>query len=98
VIGSVLPFLPIKDVMARMAEYAHVFLFRCESCHGALTSVCFKNECNLEMADEQVFRSTCDCGWTGELIGFVAVRHWVQSWEAVVVKDTAERTKATEAA
>ena len=84
--------------MARMAEYAHVFLFRCESCDGALTSVCFKTECNLETADEQVFRSACDCGWTGELMGFVAVRHWVQSWETITVKDTVERARPTEAA
>jgi len=83
--------------MARMAEYAHVFLFRCESCDGALTSVCF-TECNLETADEQVFRSACDCGWTGELMGFVAVRHWVHSWEAVAVENMANRAKSTEAA
>jgi len=68
-------------------EYAHVFLLRCPACHGALTSVCFKSEGNLETADEHVFRPTCDCGWTGELAGFVAVRHWVQAWESVGSRD-----------
>jgi hypothetical protein len=71
-------------------EYAHVFLFRCPGCHGALTTVCFISENNLEMADEHVFRPTCDCGWTGELVGFVAARHWVQPWESVAVRTTAE--------
>jgi len=53
-------------------EYGHVFLFRCHACHGALTSACFTSESNLEMADEHIFRHTCDCGWTGELTGFMA--------------------------
>jgi hypothetical protein len=84
--------------MVRIAEYAHVFLFRCDACHSALTSVCFESEGNLETADEQVFRSACDCGWAGELTGFVAVRHWVHCWESVTVKDTAGRTRSTGAA
>lgn len=85
--------------MARMAEYIHVFLFRCQACHGPITSFCFESEGNLETADERVFPSACDCGWTGELTGFVAVRHWVHCWEDIAaVQDTADRTKETEAA
>jgi hypothetical protein len=84
--------------MVRIAEYAHVFLFRCEACHGALTSVCFESESNLETADEQVFHAACDCGWMGELTGFLAVRHWVHFWEVVAVKDMEGRAKSTEAA
>jgi hypothetical protein len=71
-------------------EYAHVFLFRCPECHGALTSVCFKPESNLETADAHPFRVTCDCRWTGELLGFMAVRHWVQPWESAGIKEAAE--------
>jgi len=78
--------------------YAHVFLFRCPACHGALTSVSFNSEYNLETADSYVFRPQCDCGWTGELVGFMAVRHWVQEWEAVAVRDKADCSKLTEAA
>jgi len=85
-----LPFLPFRGIIVRTAEFAHVFLFRCPACHGAVTSVCFNSESNLEMADEEVLRPTCDCGWSGELSGFMAVRHWVHSWEAIAVKDKAE--------
>jgi hypothetical protein len=60
---------------------------RCPACHGALMAMCFKPESNLEMADENVFWPTCDCGWTGELVGFMAVRHWVQPWESIGVRD-----------
>ena len=67
----------------RTAEFVHAFLFRCPLCHGALTAMCFKSESNLETADEEIFRSKCDCGWIGELSGFMAVRHWVIEWEPV---------------
>jgi hypothetical protein len=72
------------------AEYAHIFLFRCPACLGALTSVCFNSESNLETADDNVFRPKCDCGWSGALSGFLAVRHWVQPWESASTKQTPE--------
>jgi len=75
--------------MIAAAEFAHVFLFRCPSCHGALSSTCFKSESNLEMADEDGFRLACDCSWTGELSGFMAVRHWVHLWAPVAAQDRA---------
>jgi hypothetical protein len=84
--------------MAPIAEFAHVFLFRCSSCHGALTSMCFTAESNLEMADEQVFRLTCDCRWTGELTGFMAVRHWVQAWELIGAQQTGDSPRSGQAA
>jgi hypothetical protein len=52
--------------------------------------MCFQSEANLEMADEHVFRLTCDCRWAGELAGFLAVGHWVQSWEALALQQVAE--------
>jgi len=82
----------------RTAEFAHVFLFRCPACHGAVTSMCFNSENNLETADAEVLRLTCDCGWKGELNGFMAVRHWVHSWEVIAVKNEVERARPTEAA
>jgi hypothetical protein len=97
VIRSVLRIL-LQGIVVRTAEFAHVFLFRCPECHGAIASVCFNFENSLEMADEEIFRPTCDCGWIGELNGFMAMRHWVQSWETITVKDTVERARPTEAA
>ncbi len=82
----------------RTAQFAHVFLFRCPACHGAIPALCFNSESSLEMADAYLFRPMCDCGWTGELVGFVAVRHWVQPWESVEVRNTAGQSKSTEAA
>jgi len=75
-IKTVISLCPILNLLLtredmQKAEYAHVFLFRCPGCHGALTSVCFKSESNLETADVHVFRPTCDCGWTGELAGLL---------------------------
>jgi hypothetical protein len=62
--------------------------------------MCLNSESNLEMADEQGFRQTCDCGWTGGLIGFMAVRHWVQAWEArdpAITEALSSQEKATAA-
>jgi hypothetical protein len=34
----------------------------------------------LEGADAHWFNPHCHCGWTGDVIGAVAVKHWVQPW------------------
>ena len=85
-----LPFQPPEGCSVRTAEVAHVFLIRCPGCHGALTVACFNCEFNLETADAYVFHPCCECGWTGELMGFLAVRHWVHCWEAPAVKAAAD--------
>ena len=84
--------------MRSIDEFAHVFLFRCPACHGALSAVCFNSESNLETADDYVFRPSCDCAWTGELNGFMAVRHWVQSWEPRALPEAKDSPKSTQAA
>jgi len=33
---------------------------------------------NLEPADSHIFSLRCQCGWTGELFGGMATRHWVE--------------------
>jgi hypothetical protein len=58
--------------------YAHFFLFTCPTCRGYLASVCASSQSNLEIADAHVFSLGCQCGWTGELAGFTALRHWVE--------------------
>jgi hypothetical protein len=82
----------------RAAALAHVFLFRCPACHGAVPAVCFNSEYNLETADAYVFRPHCECGWTGELVGFMAIGHWVQEWESVAVETAKDCSISREAA
>jgi hypothetical protein len=81
----------------RTGDVAHVFLFRCPGCLGAVTSACFNCEFNLETADEYVFRPCCECGWTEELFGFMAVCHWVHSWEPIAVSAAVGRSQSNDA-
>ena len=61
-----------------VALYAHFFLFVCPECRGYLASVCAGAQSNLEVSDAHVFNLHCGCGWTGQLAGFAALRHWVE--------------------
>ena len=65
----------------RKEIYAHFFLFRCEMCGDYLASVCSSSQSNLEPADAHIFNLQCHCGWSGELAGFAALRHWVDLGE-----------------
>jgi len=67
--------------LVRKEIYAHFFLFRRETCGGYLASVCSSSQSNLEPADAHILNLHCHCGWTGELAGFAALRHWVELGE-----------------
>ncbi len=69
--------------VVRKEIYAHFFLFRCETCGGFLASVCSSSRSNLEPADAHIFNLHCHCGWTAELAGFAALRHWVEMGEHI---------------
>ena len=64
-------------------QYAHFFLFVCSECRDYLGAVCASSQRNLEIADAHVFSLRCSCGWTGQLAGFVALRHWVELGEHI---------------
>jgi hypothetical protein len=62
-------------------QVAHVLLFACPQCDRPLASACASTKQNLEDADAHWFNPHCHCGWTGEVIGLKAVRHWVEPWQ-----------------
>lgn len=62
-------------------QFAHVLLFECPQCGRPLASACASTKKNLEDADAHWFNPHCHCGWTGDVIGVTAQRHWVESWE-----------------
>lgn len=61
-------------------QFAHVLLFACPRCGRPLASACASKGSNLETADAHWFNPHCHCGWTGDVIGLTAVKHWVESW------------------
>jgi hypothetical protein len=46
-----------------------------------LASVCSSQQRNLEPADGHTFDLRCACGWSGEMLGWMASRHWVDLGE-----------------
>jgi hypothetical protein len=61
-------------------SYAHVLLFACPQCGTPLASACASAKKNLEVADAHWFKPHCPCGWTGPMIGVLAVKHWIEDW------------------
>jgi hypothetical protein len=71
--------------LENLAEtFAHVLLFACPMCARPLASACASTKQNLEVADAHWFTPHCHCGWSGDVIGVTAVKHWVESWNHAV--------------
>jgi hypothetical protein len=64
-------------------QYAHVLLFGCPQCGSPLASACASTKRNLEQAEAHWFSPHCHCGWTGDVMGVTAIKHWVEPWEEV---------------
>jgi hypothetical protein len=61
-------------------QFAHVLLFACPACSRPLAAACNSTGRNLEEADRHYFQPHCHCGWTGDVIGMKAIKHWVEPW------------------
>jgi hypothetical protein len=68
-------------------KFAHVLLFACPKCGIPLASACASTERNLEVADGHWFNPHCPCGWTGPVLGGVAIKHWTERWPFPVKVD-----------
>ena len=64
----------------KTAQFAHVLLFACPECGRPLASACFNTKQSLEDADAHWFNPHCPCGWTGDVAGVTAIKHWVEPW------------------
>jgi hypothetical protein len=73
--------IPLQTVAE---QFAHVLLFGCPQCGRPLASACASTQKNLEGADAHWFNPHCHCGWTGEVIGVTALKHWVEPWGKTV--------------
>jgi hypothetical protein len=73
-----------QKVRPVFAQYAHVLLFACPLCGRPLASACFNTKMSLEDADAHWFNPHCHCGWTGDVAGVSAVKHWVTPWHSML--------------
>ena len=68
-----------KKAPSHISEnYVHSLLFECPTCKGPVLLKSSRMEENLEVVDASIFPLQCGCGWSGDLIGFAALRHWVE--------------------
>jgi hypothetical protein len=70
--------------MLETDQYAHVLLFVCPHCGLPLSAACISVKSNLESAQAESFTPHCPCGWSGEIPGAMALKHWVQPWPSPV--------------
>jgi hypothetical protein len=68
-------------------QYAHVLLFACPRCDRPLSATCLSDQRNLEGAEGTWFSPHCHCGWTGDVAGVTAMKHWVEPWPRPVRVD-----------
>jgi hypothetical protein len=61
-------------------RFVHVLLLQCPACEDAIAVTDATPEANLEEIDARTFDSRCPCGWTGQVVGIQARRHWVEPW------------------
>jgi len=63
------------------SAYVHVLLFRCKRCNAPLAVPVMSEAGNLEKIDGSNHDVKCSCGWSANLLGIEATRHWVSPWE-----------------
>jgi len=61
-------------------QFAHVMLFQCPTCGFALSLALVRDEGNIEQIDGSSYAFRCSCGWSGDLLGLSAKRHWAEPW------------------
>jgi len=57
--------------------YAHLLQFRCRRCEQPIAIVVRSEAANLERVEGDSYRLECQCGWSEDLLGVEAARHWV---------------------
>jgi hypothetical protein len=62
--------------------YVHVLLFECQGCGCPVPSAITSEHRNVEDADTRALKLKCSCGWSGQLSGTDARRHWVEQWHS----------------
>jgi hypothetical protein len=60
--------------------FVHVLLFECSNCSCPIPSAITSHNKSMEHVDSRVIAVSCGCGWSGQVMGTDAKRHWVDEW------------------
>jgi hypothetical protein len=61
---------------------AHILLFKCPKSGEPVAAAALSSQTSLEEVDAKSFPVTCQCGWTGKVLGIERIRNWVEIWDA----------------
>jgi len=67
----------------RPESFVHVLLFQCQQCGEPLAKALQSVERSLEEADATSCNLRCACGWSDNLLGVLALKHWVAAWRGI---------------
>ncbi len=72
--------------MAEIPEaFVHVLLFECSKCGCPVAAAVASVNRNVEEVDASSIELRCSCGWSGNVLGVEARKHWVQPWPTDVL-------------
>lgn len=60
---------------------AHILLFKCPESGEPMAAATLSSQISMEEVDAKSFPVTCQCGWTGKVLGIERIKNWVESWE-----------------
>ena len=68
--------------VAENTLFFHVLLFECKQCSSPISAISTSNDKGVELLDRSFHLLSCSkCGWSGEMIGVEAKRHWAEEWK-----------------
>jgi hypothetical protein len=75
-------------MQAERTAFVHVLLFECARCRLPIAHALIGESKNIENVDLAFHSAACGCGWSGNLSGFEAKRHWVEPWSEAPACDS----------
>jgi len=68
-------------------NFVHMLLFQCPQCGEPIAVAKSTPHRSLEKVDAAEMELTCNCLWTGKILGMEAKRHIVLNWDGEATKD-----------
>jgi hypothetical protein len=70
-----------KTARSTNSVIAHILLFKCPESGEPVAAATLSSQTSLEEVDAKSFPVTCQCGWTGKLLGIERIKNWVEIWD-----------------
>jgi|HubBroStandDraft_6_1064221.scaffolds.fasta_scaffold08797_4 hypothetical protein len=75
-------FFMEKTARSTDSVIAHILLFKCPESGDPVAAATLSSQISLEEVDAKTFPVTCQCGWTGKVLGIERIKNWMEIWDA----------------